>query len=218
MYRPTKYYYDTKSFEIINTPEKAYWLGFIFADGNVVYTKSTKNLKLTSKDKEILIKFKKFLKSNNPIKIDKRISIRYYIVISSKKIVKDLMKVGVVPNKRYCLKFPKFLKPNLIKYFIKGYFDGDGWISLQYLKPTYTKIMFGICSASYNFIKKLQDRLCEDLNLNKVKIYYSKSHCYSINYGIKKKMKDLYDYFYSNKCPYLKRKKIKFIKGLKCLK
>ena len=31
----TTYYYDESYFEQINTPEKAYWLGFIAADGNL---------------------------------------------------------------------------------------------------------------------------------------------------------------------------------------
>ena len=33
--KPEKYYYNHDFFENINTEEKAYWLGFIYADGSI---------------------------------------------------------------------------------------------------------------------------------------------------------------------------------------
>ena len=43
----------------------------------------------------------------------------------------DLIKQGCVPKKSLILKFPTEQQvPNyLIKHFIRGYFDGDGWFS-----------------------------------------------------------------------------------------
>ena len=36
--RPRKWYWDFDYFEYVDTPEKAYWLGFIYADGSLQVT------------------------------------------------------------------------------------------------------------------------------------------------------------------------------------
>jgi hypothetical protein len=53
--------------------------------------------------------------------------------IYNTKIVSDLYKHGCVNNKTFKIKLPK-LREDLIRHFIRGYFDGDGCISLPNIK------------------------------------------------------------------------------------
>lgn len=61
-----KYFYDETFFEKIDTEEKAYWLGFLYADGCVQENKKRKRciLELAEKDKEHLILFAKKIRKN----------------------------------------------------------------------------------------------------------------------------------------------------------
>ena len=56
--------FDEHSFDVIDTEEKAYWLGFLYADGNVSNTKNEVGITLQSSDIKHLYKFKTFLKSS----------------------------------------------------------------------------------------------------------------------------------------------------------
>ena len=66
-----KYQVDDNYFNLIDTEEKAYWLGFLYADGYVRMKDSRSGqlkLKLSSKDRDHIILFNKCLSSNYPIK------------------------------------------------------------------------------------------------------------------------------------------------------
>lgn len=53
-----------------------------------------------------------------------------YIDLNSKQIGKDLVNLGITPNKSLTLDINFNMIPNeLIHHFIRGYFDGDGSIS-----------------------------------------------------------------------------------------
>ena len=135
-----KYFFDDTYFENINTEEKAYWLGYMYADGCVRINKRDNNkiLNLSSIDKEHIEKFTKSLSSNLKIQKSKNVgsfsknNSIYSVSIYSSKLVDDLIKKGCVLNKTFQLKFPtEDQVPNhLIQHFIRGYFDGDGSISI----------------------------------------------------------------------------------------
>src|SRR6478736_4834234 len=139
-----KYELKEDSFESIDTPEKAYWLGFIAADG-CIYEKGALSIALAAKDRDVLVSFLKFLGANNPIKSmviksSNGITAEYCkIVISSKRMIGDLIRHGLTPRKSLTLK-PPMLKENLRRFYILGYFDGDGGIS--FAKISTRKEMF----------------------------------------------------------------------------
>jgi len=56
-----QYTFNEYIFENIDTEEKAYWLGFLMADGYNHESKTCVTLRLQEEDKEILEKFKSFL-------------------------------------------------------------------------------------------------------------------------------------------------------------
>lgn len=144
--RATKYTLNEHIFNKIDTEEKAYWLGFLYADGWISSTNNIVGLSLSVKDMDHLIKFKSFLNWNGDIKIyethqfgtkdihNKAGDILYVgeINIGSKILHDDLNKCGCKPNKSLILTFPtEDIVPNeLLRHFIRGYFDGDGTLGL----------------------------------------------------------------------------------------
>ena len=129
--------FNENIFDSIDTEEKAYWLGFLFADGALSLSKSNTSkprycleLSLQLSDIVHLDKFNHFMQHNkNNIKYD---SYRCRWMISNKHLWETLNSYGCTPQKSLTLKFPKleiFKDKSLIRHFIRGYFDGDGCIS-----------------------------------------------------------------------------------------
>lgn len=120
---------DETIFEVIDTEEKAYWLGFMYADGYVISTTNEVGIGLKIEDYEHLVKFKSFLKYSGYIK-HREDTKSCRISFLNKKIKQDLISKGCTPNKSKTLKFPsEDIVPNdLMIHFIRGYIDGDGYI------------------------------------------------------------------------------------------
>lgn len=117
-------------FEKIDNEEKAYWLGFLYADGYVSKNENKIELGLAEKDLAHIEKFKNFIGNNNKISYRERTK-SYRYSFRSTKCKEDLINKGCMPNKSLILKFPNESQvPNhLIRHFIRGYFDGDGWFT-----------------------------------------------------------------------------------------
>lgn len=116
-------------FETIDTEEKAYWLGFLYADGSVGSSRAQIELGLKLEDIDHVQKFKDFIGLDNKIGIrEKTKSCRYSF--RSSEFKEHLIKQGCFPNKSLILKFPTYnqVPKELMKHFMRGYFDGDGWI------------------------------------------------------------------------------------------
>lgn len=167
-----KYRVDENVFDRIDTPEKAYWLGFIAADGGI--GKNYLNITLQKRDKEHLEKFKKFLKSNLPIKLtkDKKYA---KIFVSRKNIIKSLEKYGILPRKSKRLIFPN-INTRYHPDFIRGYFDGDGCLSINVSRTGRKNLHFAIDSGTRSFLEKIQGILIENLGLSKTKIQHRKRY------------------------------------------
>lgn len=117
-------------FQKIDTEEKAYWLGFLYADGSVGSTDNRIELSLAEKDFHHLEKFKEFIGLDN--KISYREQVKAYRYCFKDEIFKNiLIEKGCVPRKSLILKFPteEQVPKELIRHFIRGYFDGDGWFT-----------------------------------------------------------------------------------------
>lgn len=70
------------------------------------------------------------------MKISNKISYRektksYRISFRSDKCKQDLINKGCIPRKSLLLNFPTYnqVPQNLMRHFIRGYFDGDGWFT-----------------------------------------------------------------------------------------
>lgn len=155
---------DEFYFSNIDSKEKAYWLGFLYADGCV--HSNSNEISITSKDRDHLEKFRKAIKSNNKISesIDKRFSSLpkiYHFSIRDKQLKSDLIKWGCVPNKSLSLTKIPNIPRDFVSHFIRGYFDGDG--SLHWLNGTKNFRISFVGTAP--FLKDIQKELGLSLSL-----------------------------------------------------
>src|SRR4051812_9808472 len=119
-----KHFFNESYFNSIDTEDKAYWLGFIAADGNVQFTAKNKCLSIGLKfsDKTHLEKFALCLNYNGPISTNRTIA---KITLYSAQLTKDLATHGILPRKSFNVK-PWSGSPYLLKHYWRGVFDGDG--------------------------------------------------------------------------------------------
>ena len=124
--------FNENYFETIDTEKKAYFLGFLMADG-CVKTRECQPciaMQLKSTDKYILEELKAELKTDNTIEYNKKRN-HSTLRVHSQKMADDLKKYGIVPRKTGKEKLPLKLLPNdMVRHFIRGFFDGDGWVTL----------------------------------------------------------------------------------------
>ena len=127
-----KYTLNENYFESVDTQEKAYFLGYLMADGYNNQKRNVIELSCSKKDVEILEGLNHLIGSNKPIRFVKSKGIESYrIDWCSRKLCDDLASLGCVQAKTFKLKFPK-IRCDLVRHFIRGYFDGDGCISFSY--------------------------------------------------------------------------------------
>lgn len=205
-------------FESIDTEHKAYWLGFIYADGSVFNTGSgnTKTnrlqINISNKDIELLIAF------CDDIKYDKS-KIQTYepkgtystnlmskLSINSIKLCSDLAKWGVHPNKTGSLTNLPNISEELMPHFIRGFFDGDGWCTCT--DKTHN---FGFI-GDYNFLSQINLYLNKNFKVSLRTLHLEPRREYSIYYLRYSSCKDyklLYNCLYNNATIFLKRKQEK---------
>lgn len=209
-----KYTYNHDYFENIDSPQKAYWLGFIYADGGVFINSKTNScelsIKLQASDHEHLRKFNKALGGNVDISFDTRkcnlngktydmCQIRFY----SSKLVHDIGNYGVTPNKTLSIRFPNIDK-SLYTDFIRGYFDGDGSIYENKKKSGPSSIAANFTCGSIGFLEDLRTILYENGIYSYIATWKDKAPKLIIG-GMKNTHHFLY-YIYSKKSEYLERK------------
>lgn len=211
-----------KFFSNIDTEEKAYWLGFLTADGwitkNFKSGSASTGVELQYGDIEHLRKFNKSIDGNYRItdrwrkcnlsssdKLNHICKLRIY----SKIMHDDLVNLGFTYTKSFDCFMPE-LREDLVRHYMRGYFDGNGCFSVSN-----NHLSVSVCTASKqiaeDFVNKLNNigidmRLYSYINENNVVIYrpgFSK---------VSEKLKFL-DYIYDNCNIYLDRKYKKYLKA-----
>ena len=159
-----KYYLNEYYFDKIDTPNKAYFLGLLYADGSNFTPKQTISISLEEGDRHILELFREelnysreleFLDYSNKHDFGYNYKNQYRLSIFSKHMSDELDNKGVKKNKSLILEFPKFLDDNLLKFFILGYFDGDGSFCPHYTQDGKFQPLITFTSTE-NFCKDLQ--------------------------------------------------------------
>lgn len=193
-------------FETIDTEEKAYWLGFLYADGNVRISNNSYKVELALKESDLehLIKFSNFMDlKKHPKYILKQKA--YKVFFGSRKVVEDLINKGCVTKKSLILEFPNYevVSKEMMPAFIRGYFDGDGSISLTKTKLTYR------ANISIIGTKEFLTGLLNELNIVEVPILKKdKRHLNNTFYVQFRKQQgiEFLNYIYYNANIYLDRK------------
>ena len=156
---------DEFYFNKIDTEEKAYWLGFLYADGCVHSNNYEISVNIT--DKEHIEKFKAAIKAfnHNITEIqDKRFQnakTLYQFSIKDKQLHQDLIKWGCIPQKSLLINKIPNIPRDYVSHFLRGYFDGDG--SLHYLRGTNNyRISF---VGTKDFLNDIQKELQTNVSL-----------------------------------------------------
>lgn len=212
-----KYPIDETFFDKIDTEKKAYFLGLLYADGYNNTDRNSVNLSLKEDDKDILIKLNNLIQPTKPLQFVDNSNIKktkgfensqnqYRLVIANKHISQRLVDLGCYKAKTYTLEFPKEeqVPKNLIRHFIRGYFDGDGCVSNRVFSMVGTEC----------FLISVQKIMIDKLGLTKTKFYKrhkeSSNNIVEIRYCGKNNLKKIMNWFYSDATIYLERKYEKF--------
>lgn len=215
--QPYTYYYNTDYFEKIDTPPKAYYLGFILGDGcvhsNINDNRQwTVNISIHPKDRDILEKFKNQLNTKKPIYESLNGSHpNVTLQISSDKMYKDLFKYGVKERKSTEPSSIKNIPEKYERDFLRGFFDADGSIYRNNFKYFVTNL-----AGNYEVIKYFSSLL---IKYNITPHIYQDTHKdYTINhYGLRLfSIKDNYKFmkviYYKETKFKLERKYKRFLK------
>lgn len=169
-------------FQNIDSEEKAYWLGFIMADGCIFETwkgtrpNPSRGLKITLSNIDInhLYKFRDCIHSTHPIQVYRTRSKSEYcrITILDSDLYYDLIRLGAIPNKTFKVQFPNIDK-ELYPHYIRGLWDGDGGFSIKTrknLKVVYDKWYL---TSTLENLKIIETYICQSLDLP-LKDHYQK--------------------------------------------
>lgn len=212
-----RYKINENYFDIIDTQNKAYILGFLYADGCNYPKKSTVSMSLEERDKDILERINDEIGNEHPLEfIDYSnkhdfgytYKNQYRMLIFSSHICQSLDLYGMSPRKSLTLSFPD-IREDLLPHFIRGYFDGDGSIAQG---TKITNFILTITSTN-TFCNKLKDIIEKNVGIN-CHIYDASNHN-----GITKvftttgrqQVKALLDWLYKDADMYLERKYNRYI-------
>lgn len=128
-----RYHIDDTLMDTIDTQEKAYWLGFFFADAYNNEKLGRVVIELAEKDRSHLTKCANFFGNpRTPFLQNKNHGkyVAYRLELNSRHLSRALTHLGCGQRKSFTIKFP-ILEKNLLPHFVRGYFDGDGSIYVR---------------------------------------------------------------------------------------
>lgn len=197
-------YFDQES------PNMAYLLGFLAADGTVRKDSNEIKIGLSSVDADFLEMIRQELQIEHPLftyETNNGYSVTE-LKFTSSKIKRQLAKYNIVPNKTYTFDFPTTLSSKYYIDFIRGYFDGDGSIS-----TAGTAIRFQICSFRPNVLEAIVNILYDIYGIPKVNIQRnmkeSGNYLYTIQYSTTP-TRQIFNILYTPNSLYLSRKYEKY--------
>jgi hypothetical protein len=197
--------YNEAAFASVDTPEQAYWLGILLTDGYISDTRKNTEpqVGLQMVDAELLEKFRVFLGSENPVlHIKKRSSKHqpmYRVTVSSRRMVNELSKYGIVPRKSYSTYLP-ILDPKLMPHLLRGILDGDGTVSHRSDGGT----IIGYCGTE-RLVAEIRIWLISKLGISDNRLHKNESVSF-IQWSNDKDIVKIVRYLYQDAEVYLERK------------
>ena len=203
------YLLDENYFEIIDTEHKAYWLGFLMADGWMRIDQNVFGICLKSSDAYMIESFCNDINYNGKIKNTDKDS---RVNICSKKLCKDLINLHITPRKTGCEVLPEQIPEELVHHFIRGFFDGDGSV------PDIKCFTFFLCSASYNILEDINDVFIKNLEVSAPIRRRSDKDKRFYNYSLySKNAETVFNWIYSDATIFLQRKYDVYLKYIRSL-
>lgn len=206
------YPFNFNYFNTIDSSDKAYFLGLLASDGNVLkkegdFRQAIISLTLKEYDKMILEVFKFYIQSEKPLHFELKKGERNSYVckmeLVSDKTANDLKKYNIVPQKTYKYEIVDLGK-EYMSHFFRGYFDGDGSISCT-KNMFHTPSSYNINIAGYvHNLEKMQEYLYKNAEIDSRIILDTREYKYNLPFGnlsfvnIENKYKFL-EYIYKDK-------------------
>ena len=210
-------------FDTINTQEKAYFLGFLYADGGITDTTGNHfvRVELQQEDQDILKKFSHLIFKDEPeshikettrtkiYKSEERQYYSSYLTIHSKYMCGKLKELGCGECKSLILTWPEWLiDPELQQHFIRGYYDGDGGLYVTYVKERSATVKIistlDMCYMMSKIIKKATNTHFSFYNDVEGK------DVYTIHTSGNRQIKNFLEWLYKDATIYLNRKYDKY--------
>lgn len=188
--------------------ESCYWAGFLAADG-CVDNKNRVRLMLKYEDINHLEKFRGFLQSQHKIASNTDKYNRASLELTSKELCEALeINFNIVPLKSLVLEFPTQVPDEMLKHYIRGYFDGDGSACESFSnRNSLTKSFYAtFSSGSSSFSVYLFNYLANKLSLGgTLQDFRPEVEKHQLKYNTND-AKTLLEWMYSGACVYLDRK------------
>lgn len=192
-----KYQHNTLFFNIPDVLN-SYWAGFLAADGNIYYNPKRNSCRLncTLKDYDHLIKFKDILEASNPIHTYSKETIygihiyHHFNIDHAGQLANDLnINFNITPRKSLSLESPNLSDENLIRAFIRGYFDGDGYIT-----NGKTGAQIGFCGTN-QVVQWIRDQLIRFVGSKPGSIRFHRS-IYTLRFSGNKNSRKIMEWLY----------------------
>lgn len=212
-----KYLLNEDFFENIDSEHKAYWLGFMYADGYIT-NKNQIGISLSINDIDHLEKFNSSIFSNYPIhqyeiKQGYRPGNMYCrVLMTSNKMYNDLIAQGCVENKTNIIRTPNISK-EMIRHFIRGYLDGDGCITTK-RKSLNHSLEYKVSILGTEELLTYIKNFIEDNDVAKINKFHKRKSTHivsNIELAGNKQVKHFLDLIYKDSTVYLDRKHDKYI-------
>ena len=227
---PKKKYINTINhtfFDEIDTPEKAYLLGFFIADGCIntdnERSKGRFSINQSEDDREIVEAFKKYLQVPSDIQIiNNQSGVKHrktqYRLRWTSPYMRDILtqKYNITSNKTLDVEFQfpiELISIELQNHFVRGFIDGDGYMGDNGQEGNFS---ISIVGTSIPFIVQIGDLISKatDMTYSIHKVQGKSCDYYSLRWSCDRinkleKIAKLRTYLYNNASIYLKRKKDK---------
>lgn len=188
--------FEQHKFDIIDTKEKAYWLGFFYADAYNSEKTNTFVISLSDNDYDHLAKLANFVQlsiskiKRTVVKGNKICTLKLY----SKHLCNIMKSHGCPSSKSFILTYPNFIDNKLHNHFIRGLFDGDGSVSTNYKNKAWKANLVSTkqCNDS------IADIIYKETGIKIKSSYISKTNnnTYLLEQGGNKKVKEVLDWIY----------------------
>lgn len=216
------YSLDENYFDYLDSPNKLYFLGFLFADG-CLSNHYEVSITLQEEDSYILNCFKNELSSTRPLEYRdftykntyfSNCQNQYRLRFDSKHLFETLESYGLCRNKSLLLEFPKNIPEQYLRDFIRGYWDGDGYIG-KYNRTDSNEKLRAACgiTSTLSFCSSVKNILHEKLNVGG-SLCEAGNHngiTHILDYGGNKQVKQILDWLYSDSELKLSRKYEKYL-------
>lgn len=171
------------------SPEAKYWIGYIFADGHLVFNDRNYSISLFSKNEDIMHKFQNFI--GKKARFYKRSTGICQVTYNSKPTTEWFMKTFNIPERKALVLNPSI---NIDWDILRGYFDGDGCIRMSLIKGKYKRYEAKFTTGSKIWAERIQTFLEREgidskikqkknafdviiLNKANLQLFYKKLYC-----------------------------------------